>query len=193
MMGVAPNSRIDAVWYDTRESGRYNVSRLYYAYSWDGGVTWSKNVPVSQPFDTTIGNPHASLKIGDYSTLVSRRDGASVAYTATFNGEQDVYYLNVFPDCNENGLSDVLDIEQGRAADADANHIPDSCETTPLAGDLDGDGDIDRLDIDLILAARNQPTSGPDDPRDIDNNGTIDALDARKLTLSCTRPRCATE
>lgn len=193
MMGVAPNSRIDAVWYDTRDSGSYNVSRLYYAYSWDGGATWSKNVPVSQPFDTTIGYPHASQKMGDYSTLVSRRDGASVAYTATFNGEQDVYYLNVFPDCNENGVSDVLDIEQGRAGDADADHIPDSCETTPLAGDLDGDGDIDRLDIDLILAVRNQSASGPDDPRDIDKNGTIDALDARKLTLSCTRPRCAAE
>lgn len=45
MLGVAPNSRIDAVWYDTR-NGRgdapYRMSQLYYAYSWDGGMTWSK-------------------------------------------------------------------------------------------------------------------------------------------------------
>uniref|UniRef100_UPI000B01CE78 sialidase family protein n=1 Tax=Methylomonas koyamae TaxID=702114 RepID=UPI000B01CE78 len=54
MMGVAPNSRIDAVWYDTRDSASYKVSRLYYSYSWDGGQTWSKNVPVSPAFDTTL-------------------------------------------------------------------------------------------------------------------------------------------
>lgn len=62
----------------------------------------------------------------------------------------------------------------------------------PMPGDLDGDGDVDRDDINLILAARNQPASGADDPRDLDGDGMITALDARIAVTLCTRPRCAT-
>ena len=62
-----------------------------------------------------------------------------------------------------------------------------------IAGDFDGDGDVDRNDLNIILAARNTPASGPDDPRDLDGDGMITGLDARKLVLLCTRPRCAIE
>jgi len=62
-----------------------------------------------------------------------------------------------------------------------------------MAGDLDGDVDVDYDDLDIILEARNTPASGPDDPRDLDGDGMITGLDARKLVLLCTRPRCATE
>ncbi|OAI27527.1 hypothetical protein [Methylomonas koyamae] len=190
MMGVAPNSRIDAVWYDTRDSASYKVSRLYYSYSWDGGQTWSKNVPVSPAFDTTLAYPHASTKIGDYSTLVSDANAAHIAYTATFNGEQDVYYLQVFPDCNQNGQSDVADIAQRRVGDTNANHLPDVCEAIRVLGDIDADRDVDQADIDRVLAGRGR-RAAPGDPRDIDGNGTINVLDARKLAAACTRPRCA--
>lgn len=190
MMDVAANSRIDAVWYDTRSSGSYAVSQLYYSYSWDGGETWSPNTPVSQPFDTTIAYPHGSRKIGDYATLVSTNDGASVAYTATFNNEQDVYYLQVFPDCDGNGQSDVLDLEQHVAEDVDLNHIPDSCESVSIAGDLDGDSDVDEYDLQTLLKANNRLAVDSNDPMDLDGNGVINALDARRLVLMCTRPQC---
>ena len=62
-----------------------------------------------------------------------------------------------------------------------------------IPGDLDGDGDVDRNDMNLILAARNTPASGPDDPRDLNGDGMITLLDARTLTAFCTRARCATE
>jgi len=55
---------------------------------------------------------------------------------------------------------------------------------------VDGDGDIDRDDIRLVLSARNQPASGPGDPRDADGDGTITVKDARACTLSCTLSRC---
>jgi len=61
-----------------------------------------------------------------------------------------------------------------------------------LRCDIDEDGDVDRNDISLITAARNQPASGPDDPRDNDGSGTIDVNDARQCVLLCTLPRCAT-
>jgi Tol biopolymer transport system component len=60
-------------------------------------------------------------------------------------------------------------------------------------GDLDGDGDIDSDDVAIIVAARGEPATGPDDPRDLDGDGVITVLDARLLVLQCTRPYCATE
>lgn len=66
-------------------------------------------------------------------------------------------------------------------------------KTVYLKGDLDNDGDVDNDDIKLILNVRNQPASGEDDPRDLDGDGEITVLDARKLVLMCTRSRCATE
>lgn len=191
MQGVAPNSRIDAVWYDSRGSLQPAMSQLYYAYSWDGGLTWSRNQPVTAPFNTHIAYPLGAQKLGDYSHLVSDANGAHVAYTATYNGEQDVYYLNVFPDCNNNAVSDVVDIQQRRSGDINANRLPDGCETITVPGDIDGDKDVDQLDVNLVLAVRNKPAAGPNDPRDLDHNGAINALDARKQTLLCTRPRCA--
>jgi outer membrane protein assembly factor BamB len=58
---------------------------------------------------------------------------------------------------------------------------------------IDADGDIDRDDIALITAARNQPASGPTDLRDVDRNGVIDVNDARACTLRCDRPNCAVQ
>lgn len=61
-----------------------------------------------------------------------------------------------------------------------------------IPGDLDGDGDVDRDDVNVILVYRNQPASVCP-ACDIDEDGTITVLDARKIVLMCTRPRCAVE
>ena len=63
--------------------------------------------------------------------------------------------------------------------------------TTTLRGDIDADGDVDRDDVMLILAARGQPATAGD-ARDLDQDGTISMLDARLAVLACTRPACAT-
>jgi hypothetical protein len=60
-----------------------------------------------------------------------------------------------------------------------------------IPGDLDGDGDIDKLDIAKVLAAKGTAASGPNDPRDIDKDGQITILDARRLATMCSRPNCA--
>ena len=57
--------------------------------------------------------------------------------------------------------------------------------------DVDLDGDIDRTDIGLIVASRNQPATSSDEPRDADGDGVITVRDARTCTLQCTLPRCA--
>src|SRR6266480_2337403 len=100
---VAPNGRLDAVWYDTRNAANNTDSQLFYSWSTDGGATWSPNVAVSNAFNPFEGYPNQS-KIGDYITIVSDDAGGNVAYSATFNfnpsrgqHEEDVYYVRVAP------------------------------------------------------------------------------------------------
>ncbi len=161
---VAPNGRIDAVWNDTRGTEFFNLSQLYYAYSWNGGISWSINVPVSPRFDTSLGYPQQN-KMGDYMGIVSDAAGADVAYTATFNGEQDVYYVRLFPDCDGNGISDLTDLESETALDCNANHVPDACESAPLcvagAGTVSGGLTVERTGTDLLLHW--DPSCAPDE------------------------------
>jgi hypothetical protein len=100
---VAPNGRLDAVWYDSRNAANNTDSQLFYSFSTDAGVTWSANVAVSNSFNPFEGYPNQS-KIGDYITIVSDETGGNVAYSATFNfnparnqHEEDVYYVRVAP------------------------------------------------------------------------------------------------
>jgi hypothetical protein len=95
-MSVAPDGRIDVIWNDTRNDPGGFDSELTYAYSLDAGTTWSANEIVSPSFDPHVGWPQQD-KIGDYYDMVSDSTGAHIAYSATFNGEQDVYYLHLGP------------------------------------------------------------------------------------------------
>ncbi len=127
-MSVAPDGRIDVIWNDTRNGqGEADLSELFYAYSYDEGRTFDGNVPVSPQWNSHLGWPNQS-KIGDYYDMASDDHGADLAYAATFNGEQDVYYVRLFPDCNGNGEADLVDIETGVSNDVDADHVPDECE-----------------------------------------------------------------
>ena len=58
--------------------------------------------------------------------------------------------------------------------------------------DLNGDGVIDQNDVNIITAAVGQPASGPNDPRDIDQDGTITANDAAIEATQCTLAGCGT-
>lgn len=136
-VSVAPTGRIDAIWNDTRNSGQANVSELFYAFSTDAGETWSPNVPVSPSFDSHVGWPDQQ-KLGDYYDMISDAAGANIAYAATFNGEQDVYFLRV-GDCDENGIHDGIDLESG-GEDCNENFILDSCDiASGTSQDADGD------------------------------------------------------
>jgi hypothetical protein len=90
-MSVAPTGRIDVIWLDTRDNPGSYLSALYYSNSTDGGTTWSQNERLSDFFDPHVGWPQQN-KMGDYFHMVSDNNGASLAWAATFNNEQDVYY-----------------------------------------------------------------------------------------------------
>jgi hypothetical protein len=95
-MSVAPTGRIDVIWLDTRDNLGTYLSALYYSFSTDGGVTWSENERLSDFFNPHVGWPNQD-KMGDYFHMVSDSNGASLAWAATFNNEQDVYYSYIAP------------------------------------------------------------------------------------------------
>ncbi len=100
-LSVAPNGRLDACWNDTRNDPAQTHSQLFYAFSQDGGLTWSPNTALTTNFDHSVGWPVAppgaprQHKMGDYIGMVSFDAAACIAYAATFNGEEDIYFALV--------------------------------------------------------------------------------------------------
>ncbi|MCH8824740.1 MAG: hypothetical protein IH984_14670 [Planctomycetes bacterium] len=167
-MSIAPNGRLDVIWNDTRHNtGQSNLSELFYSSSTDGGVTWSTNTQLSTVFDSWIGWPQHD-KIGDYYDMVSDDVGANLAWAATFNGEQDVYYLRIGDyDCNSNGIPDSDDLDSGESSDCNNNDIPDECEIAAGAVKDDNQDGI--------------PDQCADCPWDLDNSGSVDTGDLLEL------------
>lgn len=55
-ISVAPNGRIDVVWWDTRDDPGIRANDVYYTYSTDNGQTWAKNIRVTdQTIDRRFG------------------------------------------------------------------------------------------------------------------------------------------
>lgn len=113
-LSVAPDGRIDVVWNDTRNDPNHTMSALFYSYSLDGGATWSPNRQVSATFNPHLGYPNQN-KMGDYIGMVSDIGGANVAYAATFNGEEDVYYLRIPVAPRYSVNADSIAMIEGRA------------------------------------------------------------------------------
>ena len=150
MMDVAPDGRIDVLWNDTRSDPGGHDSVLYYTFSTDHGLSWSDEQAISPAFDPHLGYPQQQ-KMGDYYDMVSTDLGVHVAYSATFNGEQDAYYLWIpfappgpCPgDLNDDRVIDQSDLDQAKT------NWPG--ETT--TGDTNQNGVIDIIDILMIMTS----------------------------------------
>ena len=189
-LSVAPDGRLDVLFNDHRDSpDDFSITRTYYTYSYDGGQTWSDDIPLGPSWDSHVGWPNQS-KIGDYYQIVSDRVGAHVAYATTYNGEQDIYYSRVGDyDCNDNAVGDETDIADGTSSDCNRNGIPDECEIAAgtledsdgdgipdictCPGDFNGDGSLDVLDFVAFQGA----WQAGDPSADCDDSGTFDIID----------------
>ncbi len=171
-MAVAPSGRIDAAWYDTRNDSYSRRSEVFYAFSTDSGGTWSPNIQVAPVFNSRIGYPGGNYKIGDYIHAISDAAGMNLAYAATYNGEQDIYFVHIAPDCNRNGIHDGDDIASGQSLDLDGDLVPDECQTCFR---------IRKLVVTCregVLRAKVRSTSPPGTSLTIDNEG-----DQRTMTI----------
>jgi len=187
-MSVAPNGRIDVIWNDGRANPGPELTELFYAFSTDAGETWSSNVAVSPVFGSFVGLPNGSKKLGDYYHMRSDNLGVNVAYAATFNGEQDIWFLRIGPhDCNANEIPDTTDIERGTSRDRNLNDIPDECE---LFGDFNGDSRLNLRDyqgIQLCIGASNAYEPGPRCSRlDLNLNSVVNLDDFQLLWTKLT-------
>jgi hypothetical protein len=64
--------------------------------------------------------------------------------------------------------------------------------TVPRRGDIDLDGDVDRIDVALILlAVQKNSAIAANDVRDVDGNGVINNADAHAAKAICTLRLCA--
>ncbi len=99
-MAVAPDGRIDILWNDTRNALAQHPavirSQLFFASSYDNGRSFTRNRAASPLFNQYLGYPQQQ-KLGDYYDIIGANDGAHLAWAATFNHEQDVYYLHAKP------------------------------------------------------------------------------------------------
>jgi putative hemolysin len=101
-------------------------------------------------------------------------------------------YATCPADCPSGGWDGYCDGVKDGKIDPDCVEGEDPDWVAVIPGDLDKDGDVDQNDVNILLSLRNEPaTLCP--ACDLDGDWMITALDARKLVLLCTRPRCATQ
>ena len=106
-ISVAPNGRVDAVWWDTRDDPGTRSNDVYYSYSTDDGRTWSPNRRITdQSVDRKVGVWGANYDITSPPSVYSTNEFAifgwddtratAANYQIGHNGEygagiQDVY------------------------------------------------------------------------------------------------------
>ena len=88
-------------------------------------------------------------------------------------------------DCNNDGIVDYGQILDGSLEDLDANGVPDCCDAgascDPCAADLDGNGEVNGIDLAIILGKWGT-NGGKDYPNaDIDGDGTIGGADLAQI------------
>jgi Neuraminidase (sialidase) len=84
ILGVDANDILHAAWFDSR-TGNIN---LYYAFSTDGGTTWSPNVRI-----TTAETPSDAFSLGEYIGLAADRNGAAhLVWTDGRDGGSAIYF-----------------------------------------------------------------------------------------------------
>jgi hypothetical protein len=101
-MAVAPDGRVDVIFFDRRRDDRDTLNDVFYAYSTDGGRRFSPNIRVTEKAGTSrngqrylIPSSRNRNDIGSRSALVSLDDRALAAWTDTRNAAlrsyQDIF------------------------------------------------------------------------------------------------------
>ncbi len=127
--------------------------------------------------------PFANLIVGDFGTdIYSTTDGVSNWNSISVTGFGDGYNygLRTIQPTPFGTFFGTARFEGGAQIWLDQTQL-----------DYDGNGEIDQLDVNLLLARVGQAANGPNDPMDLNQDGQITVLDARLLATQCTNAACA--
>lgn len=95
------------------------------------------------------------------------------------------------PVVSDVGSLEAITLSTSEAVCDAENYVYFVAESIANPCDVDNNTIVDQDDLTLIMDARNIPTS-PGDPRDANDDGRIDANDARACANQCLLPLCAT-
>lgn len=113
-VSVAPNGRVDAVWWDFRNDQGQFMNDVYYSYSEDNGETWAKNIRANdRSIDRRIGVWSNGYDMRMPIGVASTDKVAVFAWDDTRNADkltenQDVYTSIVQHEALGSGSSDAL-------------------------------------------------------------------------------------
>jgi len=96
-ISVAPNGRLDATWWDTRNDPGIAANDVYASSSSDGGATWSKNIRVTDRLiDRKIGVYANNYDLAGPPGVASTDDYAVFGWDDTRNGDAVVNTQDIF-------------------------------------------------------------------------------------------------
>lgn len=87
-LAIAPNGRVDVVWWDTRDIQGLRGTDAYYAYSTDDGKTWSKNMRLTdRSIDRKLGIWGNNYDIASQPGVASTNQYAVFGWDDTRNSD----------------------------------------------------------------------------------------------------------
>ncbi|MCV2370938.1 dockerin type I repeat-containing protein [Roseateles oligotrophus] len=157
----------------TVQTGTWNVTQ-------DGGasgtlwgtVGWNAVVPAGASVTVKV-------RIADTQAALQGQSFFDVSNGTPFNTNGRYIETQVRLTASPQGLTPI--VQDVTIASAD---VANKC-------DVNGDGSIDSMDINAIMAGRGQTVPPGNAALDIDGNGVINVNDARACTLKCSKPKCA--
>ena len=141
-------------------------------------AAWGDSACVNGPYPNDPSDWDSAIMIVDcqYATPTGVLVWDDIPVLYSFPGTQAL--LEWSADCDQNGLVDYGEIVRGEKTDANANGVPDCCESPAgcCPGDIDGDGAVNGIDLAIVLARWGGPAK--DYPKaDADGNGAVDGAD----------------
>jgi hypothetical protein len=96
-VSVGPDGTVDVSWLDRRDDPANHVYDAYYAYSLDGGASFSKNLRVSSASSDEKHSHHQNgmVFLGDYRDMGSMMGRATMVWVDTRDAKADVYVASI--------------------------------------------------------------------------------------------------